>query len=275
MNILIDKITKNIKNGTLLTNGLKALKNRFVKKIKHSNLIYWLDKNRVRTKIYLESIPLIGKNQIKVGNYYLDRRISIDSDSIIYSLGILNDIEFDLAVANLFNANIFMYDPTPLSIEFMTKYTDNPNFNFFPYGVWIENKEIKFYEPVFGGSSSAFKNKNSDLDKYFVASCFTVNTLMKKNKHNQIDVFKADIEGAALPILEQMIQEDILPTQIVVEFERPSNSEIIDDFFLKVDSIRKQLKLKSYEEYQIPRGSGKYFSMEFLFVRIQTLKPMI
>ena len=33
--------------------------------------------------------------------------------------------------------------------------------------------------------------------------------------------FKADIEGAALPVLNQMILNKIYPDQIIVEFERP------------------------------------------------------
>jgi hypothetical protein len=92
---------------------------------------------------------------------------------------------------------------------------------------------------------------------------------MELNGHSHIDIFKADIEGAALPILEQMIDQEIYPSQIVVEFERPKKNQTkIDSFFNRVDAVRDKLKHEGFLEYQIPREKGKYYSIEFLFINL-------
>tara|TARA_R110002073_G_scaffold229908_1_gene390841 strand:+ start:349 stop:1155 length:807 start_codon:yes stop_codon:yes gene_type:complete len=263
------RILENLKNGTILKNGLPAFKNRLYKTIKTSNFFYLFNVNRVKTKKYLESIRIINKNHFKVGNYYLDSRIMLNEQSIVYSLGILNDVSFDEFIAKKFSCQVFMYDPTPLSIEFL-KSQKNSKFNFFPFGVWIEESIMKFYEPKFGGSSSIFNSNNYVSDRFFEAKCYTIKQLMEKNNHTNIDVFKADIEGAALPILEQMIDQKILPTQIIVEFERPKKDiNKINDFFQRVDNLRKVLSNYGYEEFRLPRKSAKYFSLELLFTKSQ------
>lgn len=262
------RIVQNFKNGTFISNGLTAIKNRILKYTVNNNLFYVFDANRVRTKKYLGDIQLIDENHYLAGNYYLDKRVNIDKNSIVYSLGILNDIRFDRYLSKQFGCSIFMYDPTPLSIEFMGTQKDD-NFKFFPYGVWTEETTLTFYEPKYGGSSSIHADGDKGEMNSFDAKCFTIKKLMNDNKHHHIDLFKADIEGAALPILEQMIDQLIFPTEIVVEFERPRSGESeINDFFLRVDAVRNKLKLENYKEYQIPRGHAKYYSIEFLFVKI-------
>ena len=91
---------------------------------------------------------------------------------------------------------------------------------------------------------------------------------MKKNNHKKISVFKADIEGAALPVLKQMILNKIYPDQIIVEFERPKKDmPKIKAFFDDVSSLRLRLKEIGYNEYLLPRHKAKYFALEMLFVK--------
>jgi len=264
------KIRRNIKDGTLLRRGSVALKNRFIKWLKHTNIFYLFDEERVQTKKYQKDIPQINTNHIEAGNYYLDKRIELGQDSIVYSLGISVDISFDSFVASTYGCEVYMYDPTPISIEFMKQHEGNKLLKFKPVAVWTENTTLKFYEPAFGGSASAVYEWS---EKYFEAVCFTMATLMKENNHTIIDVFKADIEGAALPILEQMIDNTVFPHQIIIEFERPRNdAKKVADFFESVSKIRTQLKERGYEEFLLPRTTTKYFSLEMLFVDTTKIK---
>lgn len=260
------KTIRNLKQGTLLKNGSKAIRHRFIKYVRYSNLLYIFDKNRVRTKGYQKDIPKIDSNHFLAGNYYLDKRAPINKDSIVYSLGILTDISFDLHVSEQYSCKVFMYDPTPTCIEFMKAHSSNSLLKFFPLGVWTESTQLKFFKPKHGGSASAMDQHEND--DYFLADCRTMQDIMITNNHSTIDVFKADIEGAALPILEQMIKQGIFPNQIIVEFERPQNSQTeIDDFFNRVTNLRNQLKEQNYVEFFLPRGIAKYFSLELLFVK--------
>ncbi len=262
------KIFKAIKNGNFLdrvVNKYSVVKRRIKKRVWASNLFYPFYPERVRTKKYQELIPQINKNHYQVGNYYLDKRKSLTPTSVIYSLGIGEEVSFDDEVSKMFSCSVYMYDPTPASIDFIKKnYSSNKYFKFFPVGIWIENTILKFYSSSGGGSSSAVY---STMGKnFFEAKCVTMEDVLKENFHTHIDVFKADIEGAALPILEQMIEKTILPEQIVVELER--HKEGNDDFFSRVDSLREKLKNLGYEEFNLPREKWRYFSLELLFVRI-------
>ena len=104
---------------------------------------------------------------------------------------------------------------------------------------------------------------------YFEATCVTMETLMKENQHDHISVFKADIEGAALPILKQMIENKIYPDQIVAEFERPTGDTVkVNHFFDELSTLRTQLSEAGYEEFLLPRKGAKYYSLEMLFVNV-------
>lgn len=270
MESIAEKIKRNFESGTLINRASKAAINRFNKWIRHANFLYFLDKERLITKRYQQKIPKINANHYPAGNYFLDKRIALGKESVVYSLGILTDISFDLFMANQFGCKVYMYDPTPVTVDFMKKYEANKHLLFRPIAVWTENGTIKFYESKFGGSASAVFQIS---DQFFEARCATMETLIKENNHTGIDVFKADIEGAALPILEQMIDNDIIPGQIVVEFERPQkNIEEVNSFFQRLTNIRNKLKAKEYEEYLLPRGSAKYYSIELLFVDTKKYK---
>ena len=266
MQSLTKKIIKNIQQGTFWTKAPKALKNRIIKEITASNLIYFFDKGRVLTKNYQKGIKTINSNHVKSGNYYLDSRVPITEKSIVYSIGILNDISFDLCLQKKYGCKIFMYDPTPLSKKFMQKHKRNELLIYSPIGVWTKNTTLKFFEPKHGGSFSVVEGYDSD--KYFRAKCCTMQSIMKKNNHKKISVFKADIEGAALPVLNQMILNKIYPDQIIVEFERPKKEmPKIIAFFKDVSFLRSKMKEIGYEEYLLPRNKAKYFALEMLFVK--------
>jgi len=272
MDSLVQKLRRNIKDGTLLQRAPVAIKNRIVKRMTTINALYFLDKARVMTKKYGDEIPNLGSNALAVGNYYLDKRVPLNKDSIVYSLGILTDISFDESVHKKFGCDIYMYDPTPLSIKYMESFKTQKHFKFFPLGIWTENKTLKFFEPKLGGSASIFASEQTN-DNYFDAECQTMETVMRNNNHTHISVFKADIEGAALPILKQMLENEIFPDQIVVEFERPrKNMTEIYDFFSELTKLRSKLKDNNYLEFLLPRKQAKYYSLELLFVNKNKLQ---
>lgn len=256
-------------SSNVLVRKANSLKNRIIRWAKHHNSHYFLDPERAFTKRFIDQLKPIDSNQFIVGNYYLDQRQKIDSNSIVYSFGILTDIDFDKAVSEKFGCQVHMFDPTPISIDFMEKHKNNPLFKFNPFGVWTENTTLTFYLPKHGGSASAV-NVTSTTEK-FEAPCKTVTEIMAENNHSHIDVLKMDIEGAALPIMEDMIENDIFPTQVVAEFERPRhhvNKNI--DFFYRLNKICERYESEGYEIIFLPRDIAKYYSLEMLFVKLDS-----
>jgi len=72
----------------------------------------------------------------------------LDQNSIIYSLGVGDDIAFDLSIIEYFGAGVHAFDPTPSSIEMLSS-KDLPNqFHFFPWAITAEDGTLNFYPRV-------------------------------------------------------------------------------------------------------------------------------
>jgi hypothetical protein len=72
------------------------------------------------------------------GGFYICPDLLLSKDNrkiIVYSCGIGEDISFDTAIMNNYNCEIFAFDPTPKSIEWIKKQNLPDNFIFSPYGV--------------------------------------------------------------------------------------------------------------------------------------------
>ncbi|WP_340678120.1 FkbM family methyltransferase [Paraglaciecola sp.] len=224
------------------------------------------DPFRVLAKRFEKSLPKLDTNHIKVGNYYLDKRINYPEAPVIYSMGVLTDISFDRAAADYYNTKVLLFDPAPVAIEFMAKQHD-PRLIFQACGVWIEDKVMEFMLPKESGRSpSMFMHHDGGI---FSAPCKSIATIMGELKHQKIDILKMDIEGAALPILEHLLQQDIpLPSQVVVEFENvnPSLLEFCD-FYLRLNKLIDHFTGHGFTVVNLPREYNFYRSVELLFSR--------
>ena len=88
----------------------------------------------IKAKIFKFSMILTGKVDhlkkkviyvhnwygTRYGGYYVCPEF-LDEKSIIYSFGIGEDISFDTTLINKHNCNVFCFDPTPKSIDWMKR----------------------------------------------------------------------------------------------------------------------------------------------------------
>ena len=61
--------------------------------------------------------------------------------------------------------------------------------------------------------------KNMFGEDYDTVSVNTIKNVMKLNGHEKIDLLKLDIEGAEVAVLTQMLDDEIYPTYLCVEFD--------------------------------------------------------
>jgi FkbM family methyltransferase len=231
-----------------------------------SNLLYFLDEERRLNRRFEERLTPVGPQHVRLGNYYLDGRIPLDESSVVYSFGVGMNIDFDLAIARRAGCTVHLFDPTPESAVFMERYADQRHLRFMPVGVWTETATVPFYEPPLGGSASMVMHASGPPK--FEGRVEPLRVLMTELGHEHIDVLKMDIEGAALDVLEQMVTEGILPTQIVVELERPrGDRRAILEFFDRVRTLCTELERRGYETRRLPRAKARYFGLELLFAR--------
>ena len=178
--------------------------------------------------------------------WYIPNDISLNSNSIIYSIGVGEDISFDLKLNDKYNCNIILIDPTQRAIkhfnEIKTFYNEknhnftgniqndyincinncNPNFTQFKYidiGVWKCKDILKFYKQSNENYVSQSLITNMFTDKYEEVHVNSINNIMEKQNHSHIDLLKMDIEGAEIEVLEQMLLDNIKPTYLLVEFD--------------------------------------------------------
>ena len=199
--------------------------------------------------LFSESWTMEKEKFSKCGNYLL-YKMPTDSKPIIYSFGIGSDVSFDEAASVMFDSPIYMYDPTPLVIEFMKQHQNNKHFIFKSEGVFTENSDLKLYtnEKQNKANSSLYPIHGVD-GEYKVVKCKTLQTIVDENGHSNIDILKMDIEGAAHAVLEQMLDDTtIRPKQIVAEFE-VRNVENPLTYLPKLAALMQKFKDNGYRVY--------------------------
>lgn len=154
----------------------------------------------------------------KHGEWYLCPD-GLTSDSIVYSLGIGRDVEFDLSVISRFGAEVFAFDPTPAAVEWIRCQTLPRGFHVHELGVAGYDGVAHFRAPgdplnpsyVFGGR---------DLMEGEVVTCEVrrLQTLMAQLGHDHVHLLKMDIEGAEYEVIQDFLAEGVRVDQFLVEF---------------------------------------------------------
>ena len=273
------RIYNNYKKNTLkifLNNIISFCKKNLLKKnIGEMPFKYFFIKRRKLIKKFCkENLIDIDNQNIKTYfNYYLDSSL-INKKSVIYSFGLATNIKFEEHLVRAKGVGVYCYDPTPVSINYM-KQINNPNIIYKPFGIWIEDKKMKFYsahtesEKNWGGSILETYGTGGSRE---YLQCYKLKTLMNSNNHKKIDVLKLDIEGVATEVLNDIFNDKIFPQQIAVEFEVTEDDNINKNIFKsKSDDILKilnRMKLMGYKIYHMPRFSNlPYSSIEVLCIK--------
>ena len=147
----------------------------------------------------------------------------LGQNSIVYSLGVGEDIDFDLSIIDRYQVELHAFDPTPSSID-MLKAADLPQeFRFYPWAITAEDGTLKFYPRVRkDGSKSAVMftmiAEDGSVDDVIEVPAFCLSSVTNKLGHDRIDLLKMDIEGAEYEVVEGLLASHIKPRQLLVEF---------------------------------------------------------
>ncbi len=199
------------------------------------------------------------------GGFYLFPDI-LSKDSIVYSFGIGEDISFDKAVISRHQCNVYGFDPTPKSIAWIKNQILPETFHFSEYGIGTKNEMVSFYLPKNKEhvSGSTVIQKNVEEENNLEVELKSLKSIMDIFGHYHIDVLKIDIEGSEYDVIENILQEKIPVTQILIEFH--------DRFFNtkhpRSKPIVEKLKMNGYEIFGI---SDTY--EEISFVKKNALYP--
>jgi FkbM family methyltransferase len=203
-------------------------------------------------KILLFSYTIYMMNSLQrmgtdYGGWVIDKVMHLNQESIVYSGGVGEDISFDLLLSHEYNPWIVLIDPTKRAIDHFECLRDhytagqhnlpeivsneyksiiqstNPHFDKFiyePVGLWSENKLLMFYEPINKAHvSHTFIPDMYDKSGMVDVPACTIKSLMMKHGHTHIDLLKIDIEGSEIEVINNMLDDNIFPTYLCIEFD--------------------------------------------------------
>lgn len=143
----------------------------------------------------------------------------LDSDSVVYSAGIGDDLSFDLGVIERFGCKVIGFDPTPRCQEWIEKQSLDPRFVFLAEGLAGHDGSLRLYPLESSRSVNHTLIPRPGLEHLSVeVPCRRISTIMKRVNHASIDLLKLDVEGAEYEIIDDMLQAGIRPKQLLVEF---------------------------------------------------------
>lgn len=203
---------------------------------------------------------------IRLGGLYGGWVISpkyVNADSIIYSFGVGTDISFDIELIDKFSVNVYAFDPTPSSIDWVNSQKITSKFKFYNFGISNSDGYLKFYLPKNESHVSHSVVKSDHLlEKFLEVPVKSITSIMSYLNHNFIDIMKMDIEGAEYEVIDDLIKNKVFPNQLLIEFHHRFNNIGINK---SLDSIKK-LQSNGYLLFSVsPSGE------EFSFIRKELL----
>jgi len=148
---------------------------------------------------------------------------------ISYSAGVGDDVSFDLALyENFATSEIRLFDPTPLTVEWVARQKLPEEFRFHPWGISGETGTVDFYlsdttEASSAASSSmiADGNKWVSKERKIAVEVKSIADIARENGHTFVDLLKMDIEGSEFDVIESFKRLDgVRFGQICIEFHQ-------------------------------------------------------
>ena len=179
------------------------------------------------------------------GGWYVPINMNLNEKSIVYSGGVGEDMSFDLLLQCKYNCHILLIDPTNKAIKHFNEVKQyyrnkqvftggiqndyysciqwlHPNFDKLKYinmGLWNKREELKFYKQSNENYVSQSLVENMFGQNYDVVPVDNIKNIMEQQCHSHIDLLKLDIEGAEIEVVNQMLDDKIYPTYVLIEFD--------------------------------------------------------
>lgn len=213
----------------------------------------------------LRYFPQIKCRKEHLGSRYDGKCVCLDnitSDTIVYSFGIGRDISFDLAMIERFGVDVYAFDPTPISKNWLSKQNVPKKFHFFDYGVADYDGTAEFY-PFWPDNPREhdFTIVHPSKASKGMISCpvYRLKTIMNKLGHQKIDILKMDIEGVEYSVINDFLESGLTVNQLLVEFHHR-----FDNIGLKpTDNVINLLNRHGFKIFNI--GSD---GQEYSFLRV-------
>jgi len=226
-------------------------------------------------------------NLLRLGSEYGGWTIVDDPSlqgSLMLSVGVGEDISFDVEIIQRYKMQSLLLDPTPRSISYFESIINNygknkstdyitggrqpidsydlSSFNkdtisFIEKAMWTSNGLIKFYKPNNPSHVSCSVYEDERSNSYFWVETITYSDLVKIIGAAP-KIIKMDIEGAAFDVMVDMLKHNQLPTQILFELEEIDMYNGYGES--KIIALNYLLESKDYKLVHRTKKEFTYFS---------------
>lgn len=141
----------------------------------------------------------------------------INSESVVYSGGVGNDITFEHELVQRFGCSVVLFDPSPTGRATMALPENlHTRFRFFPVGLGGETGTLNLAPPLNAEEGSWYGQTPSSGCIH--VPCEDLCTLMERSGHTRINLLKLDIEGSEYDVIDDLLRRRISVDQICVEY---------------------------------------------------------
>lgn len=140
-------------------------------------------------------------------------------ESVVWCVGIGEDVSFDLGLHEAYGMPIEAFDPTPRSLAWIRSQSLPDAYHVHPFGLADCDGDVAFQPPnnPMHVSHSILQDGIGGEGAIYGA-VRRLGTLAAMLGHSRIDLLKMDIEGAEYAVIDDLAQQPLLPKQLLVEF---------------------------------------------------------
>lgn len=147
----------------------------------------------------------------------------LDSSSVVYSLGVGDNFDFDTHLVSTFGLELHAFDPTPASIALLSRSDLPGGFHHHPWAVAAADGPLVLYprrpgDGQVGSSMLTVSGADGAREEAIEVAGYTLSTIVRRLGHERVDLLKVDIEGSEYEVVASLIDSDLRPRQILVEF---------------------------------------------------------
>ena len=147
----------------------------------------------------------------------------INQHSVIYSLGVGDSIEFDLGIIKHHGCKVYAFDPTPYAVEWISSQNTPSELQFHPWAVSGKDGNLRMIQRTNkrGQKSEVMWTEapsGSVAEDVIEVPVYSIPSIMRELGHSFINLMKIDVEGAEYEIIDDILNNGVLPEQILIEF---------------------------------------------------------
>jgi FkbM family methyltransferase len=183
----------------------------FLRKLKHQ----FFPRKEFKIKAKYANLEWLGSPN---GGFFFDTQ-RVQPNDIVLSFGVGTDVSFDLQLIEKTQCNVYGFDPTPKSIEWLAEQSLPGNYAFFPYGIALETGEVRFFLPKNENHVSGSLMQMDYVDTHTTVDVpvKSMHDIVKDVDAMRVKAVKMDIEGAEYEVMPSVLMALPNLAQIAVE----------------------------------------------------------